>query len=88
MGNVCHPVSPVATGPTLSAVTTATEAAQRLAAAVADGRVDALCGRRRVRLLALFGSAAVADRTPPRQRTDVAVEWLTAGDVVELVGRR
>ncbi len=84
MGNVCHPVSPVATGPTLSAVTTATEAAQRLAAAVADGRVDELCGRRRVRLLALFGSAAVGTAAADSD-LDVAVEWLTDGDLVELV---
>ena len=38
-------------------VTTATEALQRLEAAVADGVIDELCDRRRVRLLALFGSA-------------------------------
>ncbi len=87
MGNVCHPVSPVAIGPTLSAVTTATtatEAAQRLAAAVGDGRIDALCERRRVRLLALFGSAAAGTATADSD-LDVAVEWLTGGDVVELV---
>jgi predicted nucleotidyltransferase len=87
VGNVCHPVSPVAIGPTLSAVTTATtatEAAQRLAAAVGDGRIDALCERRRVRLLALFGSAAAGTATADSD-LDVAVEWLTGGDVVELV---
>ena len=39
-------------------MTTATEAAQRLVAALADGTIDELCQRRRVRLLALFGSAA------------------------------
>jgi predicted nucleotidyltransferase len=77
----------VAIGPTLSAVTTATtatEAAQRLAAAVGDGRIDALCERRRVRLLALFGSAAAGTATADSD-LDVAVEWLTGGDVVELV---
>jgi predicted nucleotidyltransferase len=65
-------------------VTTATEAAQRLVAAVADGTVDELCRRRRVRLLALFGSAASEAATADSD-LDVAVEWLTAGDVVGLV---
>ncbi|HEX5812341.1 MAG TPA: nucleotidyltransferase domain-containing protein [Pseudonocardia sp.] len=65
-------------------MTTATQAAQRLAAAVADGRVDELCERRRVRLLALFGSAA-AGRAAADSDLDVAVEWLVDGDVVELV---
>jgi predicted nucleotidyltransferase len=65
-------------------VTTAIEAAQRLVAAVADGTVDELCQRRRVRLLALFGSAASGTATADSD-VDVAVEWLTDGDVVELV---
>ena len=65
-------------------MTTADEAAQRLAAAVADGRIDELCLRRRIRLLALFGSAATATSTADSD-LDVAVEWLTDGDVVELV---
>jgi predicted nucleotidyltransferase len=65
-------------------VTTATEAAQRLVAAVADGTIDELCRRRRVRLLALFGSAATGTATADSD-LDVAVEWLTDGDVVELV---
>ena len=65
-------------------MTTATEAAQRLVAAVADGRIDELCQRRRIRLLALFGSAATAASTVDSD-LDVAVEWLADGDVVELV---
>jgi len=63
---------------------TATEPAQRLAAAVADGRIDELCEQRRVRLLALFGSAA-ADTATADSDLDVAVEWLTDGDLLELV---
>ena len=65
-------------------MTTATEAAQRLVSAVADGRIDELCQRRRVRFLALFGSAATETATADSD-IDVAVEWLTDGDVVELV---
>jgi len=65
-------------------VTTATEAAQRLVAALADGTIDELCQRRRVRLLALFGSAASGTATADSD-LDVAVEWVTDGDVVELV---
>jgi len=65
-------------------VTTATEAAQRLVAAVTDGRIDELCRRRRIRLLALFGSTATGTATGDSD-LDVAVEWLTEGDVVELV---
>jgi predicted nucleotidyltransferase len=65
-------------------VTTATEAAQRLVSAVADGTIDELCQRRRVRFLALFGSAAAETATADSD-LDVAVEWLTDGDVVELV---
>lgn len=65
-------------------MTTATEAAQRLVSAVADGTIDELCQRRRVRLLALFGSAASGTATADSD-LDVAVEWLTDGDVVELV---
>jgi hypothetical protein len=70
-------------------VTTADEAAQRLVAAVDDGTIDDLCRRRRVRLLALFGSAAAETATAGPVSAagdlDVAVEWLTDGDVVELV---
>jgi predicted nucleotidyltransferase len=64
--------------------TTATEAAKRLAAAALDGSLDELCGRRRVRLLALFGSAA---RGTPSAASDVdiAVEWIADGDVVQLL---
>ena len=65
-------------------MTTAIEAAQRLIAAVADGTIDELCLRRRVRLLALFGSAASGTATADSD-LDVAVEWLTDGDAVELV---
>lgn len=65
-------------------MTTAIEAAQRLVAAVGDGTIDELCQRRRVRLLALFGSAASGTATADSD-LDVAVEWLTDGDVVELV---
>jgi predicted nucleotidyltransferase len=52
--------------------------------AVADGTIDELCRRRRVRLLALFGSAASGTATADSD-LDVAVEWLTDGDVVGLV---
>ena len=65
-------------------MTTATEAAQRLVSAVADGTIDELCQRRRVRFLALFGSAASGTATADSD-LDVAVEWVTDGDVVELV---
>jgi predicted nucleotidyltransferase len=65
-------------------VTTATDAARRLVAAVADGGIDELCRRRRVRLLALFGSAGTGTETADSD-LDVAVEWLSDGDVVELV---
>ena len=65
-------------------MTTVTEAAQRLHVAVADGRIDELCEQRRVRLLALFGSAA-ADTATADSDLDVAVEWLTDGDLLELV---
>jgi uncharacterized protein YutE (UPF0331/DUF86 family)/predicted nucleotidyltransferase len=68
----------------MSNVTVATDAAQRLAAAVVDGTIDELCERRRVRLLALFGSAASATLSATSD-LDVAVEWLIDGDVVELV---
>lgn len=65
-------------------MTTATEAAQRLAAAVANGTVDELCEPRGVRLLALFGSAAAGTATTDSD-LDVAVEWVTDGDLLELV---
>lgn len=65
-------------------MTTASEAAKRLADAVLDGRLDELCARRRVRLLALFGSVARGTSTA-RSDLDVAVEWIADGDVVALL---
>jgi predicted nucleotidyltransferase len=65
-------------------VTTAIEAVQRLADAAADGLLDDLCGRLRVRLLALFGSAARGAPTATSD-LDIAVEWITDGDAVELL---
>jgi predicted nucleotidyltransferase len=74
---------PIAT-PYDKPVATATDAAQRLAAAARDGSLDQLCARRGVRLLALFGSAARGTPTPASD-LDIAVEWLADGDVVELL---
>ena len=65
-------------------MTTATEAAQRLTAAAADGTIDDLCRWRQVRLLALFGSAA-GPNSAAAGDLDLAVEWLADGDVLELV---
>jgi predicted nucleotidyltransferase len=65
-------------------VTTATEAAHLLTAAALDGSLDELCARRRVRLLALFGSAA-RGRPTAASDLDIAVEWIADGDVVELL---
>lgn len=68
----------------MSAVTTATEAAQRLVGAAADGSLDELCRTQRVRLLGLFGSAA-RGAPPATSDLDVAAEWLTDGDALGLV---
>ncbi len=65
-------------------MTTSTEAAHRLAAAAADGRLDELCQRLQVRLLGLFGSAARGTSTEASD-LDVAVEWLADGDVLALL---
>jgi predicted nucleotidyltransferase len=65
-------------------VTTATDALQRLDEAVAAGVVDDLCVRRRVRLLAVFGSAARGTAVPASD-LDLAVEWIDGGDLLELV---
>lgn len=65
-------------------VTTATEAVQRIDAAVADGTIDRLCAQRQVRLLGLFGSANGASPESAND-LDIAVEWLTDGDVLGLL---
>jgi predicted nucleotidyltransferase len=65
-------------------VITAREAAQRLIEATRDGSLDELCLRRRVRLLALFGSAARGTPTATSD-LDVAIEWIADGDVLGLL---
>jgi predicted nucleotidyltransferase len=56
-------------------VTTGTDALQRLDEAVAAGSIDELCVHRRVRLLAVVGSAARGTAVPGSD-LDLAVEWL------------
>lgn len=69
----------------LAGVVPARAAADELFAAGADGRLDALCQRYRVRVLGIFGSAARPGPVDP-QDVDVAVGFLEPeGPVVALL---
>lgn len=66
-------------------VTTPAEGFERLRAATADGRLDALCDRLGVELLVVFGSAARPPAGAPPNDLDVAVSLDDPGRLLELV---